>query len=66
MVLPISSAGPISPVGAEERLEAWQDRWMPFGFAARPQTASSRHFAPGFRPIAQTMKDDRNVRYPSG
>jgi hypothetical protein len=43
----------------------WQDRWMLFRFAAAPQTAASRRLAHGFHPFAKTMKDDRNVRYPS-
>jgi hypothetical protein len=43
----------------------WQDRWMLFRFAATPQTAASRRLAHGFHPFAKTMKDDRNVRYPS-
>jgi hypothetical protein len=48
----------------------WQDRGMLSFFAARPNrldalTAASRHLAHGFRPFAKTMKDNRNVRYPS-
>jgi cell fate regulator YaaT (PSP1 superfamily) len=43
----------------------WQDRRMLLRFAACPQPTASRRLAHGFHSFAKTMKDDRNVRYPS-
>src|SRR5256886_17043403 len=43
----------------------WQDRRTLSRFAVWPRTAASRRLAHGFRSFAKTMKEDRNVRYPS-